>query len=191
MNTRETQTILGSLIQINPYCTTQYHDFRVAIAEDPAVLYRVEDYIRKLDLDFDFVIDIIEDEYGSSFFHNWKGTELKNLDSLCSSDYDYVQIEPETGRVGIWCEVDGFVAWLDEYKKVWIVSTREEIDQHRKEMEEWFKKKMEPLIQKMVENMEKDLAKPHKKNGKVKIKKIKCKGFADYAEASGKDGSKE
>ena len=36
---------------------------------------------------------------------------------ICS-EYDYVGVDKD-GRIYVWCEVDGFMAYLDDYKKTW------------------------------------------------------------------------
>lgn len=99
--------------------------------------YKVVEYLEQLDLDYEFVRDILTDEYGSEFYHKEQGENSQplptnyNKNDLYYSEHDGQIWIDKNGRIGVWCEVDGFVAWLDEYKTVWIVDSQEKVKQQK------------------------------------------------------------
>lgn len=111
------------------------------------------DYFKSLELDFEYVFDILSGFY-YYFYHSGiikRGEPLPEKyekKDLFASEFDYIEID-HAGRVGIWCEVDGFIAWLDEHGKNWITDTKEEVIQSNKEAKEWFEKEIRPLVLKM------------------------------------------
>jgi len=127
MTNKEALAILGTLItQGNSYTKTD--SLTASLANDGSLSLRIVEYLTNLKLSYKFVNDIITDKYGSVFYHNNSNPLPKkyNKEELHTSEYDFVEIDEETGRIGIWCEVDGFVSYLDEYKKVWTIDATEE-----------------------------------------------------------------
>ena len=144
-------------------------------------LINIIDYLRGIKMSYTFVRDILTDRYGSPFYHNGYGHNklpkqyMKNKKTLYTSDYDYVQID-ETGRIGIWCEVDGFVAWLDEYRKYWIVDTRKEVKERLEQFNETISKIYSESIEKVLKNVKIEM--PECKT--IKVHRIVSSGLEDY-----------
>jgi len=131
-------------------------------------LWKIEKYLRKLELSYNLVMDILDNEvYG--FYHD-------NI----KSDYFFRYID-NTGRIGILCD-DEFVAWLDEYNKIWRLENEEEKAERLKEEEE-SRKKLEKMLGKYFDKaLKKAKTKKIKiKKGKVKIAKIELEGLGDYS----------
>lgn len=170
MNKKDSLAILGELLLAGDVCPE-----RASLAFD---------YLLSLKLPYTFVRDILNGDYGSSFYHMETYLNAKEPFEV-SSDYDYVEFDPETGRLGVWCEVDGFIAWLDEYKTIWTVDTREEIAERERKNKEWFDKVWKPKIQKAfaetsyTEPLERDST-TLTDGGTIKVAKIKLDGLADY-----------
>lgn len=161
-----------------------------AIQIEPNLIYAILEYISNLKLSYNFIKDILNDDYGSVFYHFEWGCnseplpEKYNKKDLCSSEHDGQIGVTDEGRVGVWCEVDGFIAWLDEYKTVWTVDTREEVAERERKNNEWFDKVWKPKIQKAFD---KAYTEPLKTSsitltdgGTIKVAKIKLDGLADY-----------
>lgn len=127
-------------------------------------LWKIEKYLSKLELSYDFIMRVLDDEvYG--FYHDG-----------IRDDYDFIYIDAETGRIGIWCEVDGFIAWLDEYNKKWRLENKEEKAERLKRKAE-FEKHLKKSMKKFCVDIKK---KKSVKFGKVKVKSIKTNGLGSY-----------
>ena len=127
-------------------------------------LWKIEKYLGKLELSYDFIMSVLDNEvYG--FYHD----DIK-------SDYDFIHIDDETGRIGIWCEIDGFIAWLDEYNKKWRLENEEEKAERLKEQAE-----IEKYLKKCMEKFSWDTGKKNSvKFEKVKVKGIETNGLGTY-----------
>lgn len=132
MNKKDSLAILG-LLFTGPFYT--FYGLQDISELDKDILEEILAYIESLDLDYDFVKDILTDDYDSDFYHVDMGCRYRPLpenydkNQLYRSEHDG-QIWLNDGdkvRIGVWCEVDGFIAWLDEYQKTWIVDSREEV----------------------------------------------------------------
>ena len=168
MNRKDSLAILGELLLKK--------DVYPSITKETA--YLAFDYLLSLKLPYTFVRDILNDNYGSSFYHMETYFNEKEPFKVCS-DYDYIEFDPETGRLGIWCEVDGFIAWLDEYETVWTVDTREEVAERKRKLDEWFEKNWKPAIEKEFEKIYTEPLKTDSvtfTDGGI----IKIAGLADY-----------
>lgn len=170
-----------------------------AIQVEPNLIYAILEYINNLKLSYKFIKDILNDNYGSVFYHFEWGYNSEplpkkyNKKDLCSSDHDRQIWVTDEGRIGVWCEVDGFVAWLDEYETVWIVDTREEVAEQERKHKEWFDKVVKPVINNAFEKYFNDEVKKWYESdpnelinfyttdgGKVKIAKIETEGLSQY-----------
>lgn len=168
------------------YYVGEHHKTKNSIEElsdHPELDEIILDYLKSLKMSYSFAKDIITDDYGSCFYHKELGFNSQllpkkyNKKDLCTSDHDAQIWITDEGRIGIWCEVDGFVAWLDEYKKVWIVDSREEIKKRREKYHKWFEEHITPLIKQAVE-------KTFSEENNHKINKIEMTGLADYSPAT-------
>ena len=92
----------------NAYCS--------ALFNDGATRKQIGKYLKtchtKFDMSYEFIDKILNNEVGY-FFHF-----SNNFISPIESEYDYININ-EDGSIYIWCEVDGFVAYLHNYKQTW------------------------------------------------------------------------
>lgn len=73
-------------------------------------------YLRNLDMPYSLVMRVLKNEVGS-FYHI--ANELAGEKEIFISEYRSIEVDAETGRIGIYCDMDGFVAWLDEYNQEW------------------------------------------------------------------------
>lgn len=193
MNKKDSLAILGILFHIgnSVYYEGKFkHDSIETLLEHPECAYDIINYLSKLKLSYNFVKDILTDEYGSAFYHKEMGCNSKRLpkkynkEELYTSEHDGQIWFDDKGRLGVWCEVDGFVSWLDEYKKVWVVDSRKEVKERRRKLQEEFDKRFKPLIEKSVE---KCFSEPLKRGsvilldgGEIKIAKMKVDGLVEY-----------
>lgn len=153
MNKKEILDITTYIIQYRCSYHTDYDCKTVAyeVAKNPNFVNKIINYLKSLSLDYEFVKDILTNDYGSSFYHLEFGEnsiplpKKYNKNDLVQSEHDDQIWIDKNGRVGVWCEVDGFVAWLDEYKTVWIVDSREEVERDRE--------KSKKLIDEMFKNI--------------------------------------
>lgn len=81
------------------------------------VINKMYHYLQTVRLSLKFVKQLITGEI-RDYYHNINDAEYL-------SEYDYIEIDYTTGRIGIWCEPDGFIAWLDEYNKKWWLKERD------------------------------------------------------------------
>ena len=196
MNRKDSLAILGLLCSsfggMTFYKGNDKHGSVETLYERMEFTDEILEYLRSLKLSYAFVRDIITDDYGSVFYHaewGYNSDQLPNnydKSKLCTSEHDGQIWFDDNGRLGVWCEVDGFVAWLDEYEKVWIVDTREEVEKRRRESEERVKKFFTPLIKKAFEKFYSEdnpltsSVKFTTGHNTVKIAKIKTNGLSDY-----------
>lgn len=165
-------------------------------------------FLSKLKLKYEFVKDILNDDYGSDFYHQEWGYNSVLLpkhykkEELVSSEHDSQIWITDEGRIGVWCEIDGFVAWLDEYETVWTVDTREEVAERERKHKEWFDKVWKPKIQKAFDKAFENIPEEAKlwykgtsdelidfyleNNDKVAIKKFEVDGLGFYEVGKGK-----
>ena len=110
MTSNEVLAIIGLLFtkSYNTYRSREELDFVQFNEQDAWEVDDVIDYLKKLKMPYRLVYDILDEKY-NTFIHG------KNL---TESEFDYIEID-KNGRIGVWCEVDGFIAWLDEYNKKW------------------------------------------------------------------------
>lgn len=118
MTEKDSLAILGLLMTLDIYPS---ESMRV-ISSD------IVDYLKELDLSYEFVYKILSNEFNGYFFHINMGQnsdllpEKYEIRDLVASEHDNQIWITENGQIGVWCEIDGFIAWLDEYKKVWVTS---------------------------------------------------------------------
>lgn len=144
----------------------------------------VASYLKKLKRSFGFIKHLLMDNYyGERFYHMEIGENsihipaklLHDKEKLFCSNFDFVIIDSKTGRIGVWCEIDGFIAWLDEYKKVWVLDSREKVLERERKAQEAMKEFLEPIFKKAFENFEKETGLKT-----VKVKRIYTKGIESY-----------
>lgn len=218
MNEKDSLAILGVLLSGSSMVFYEGTEIKVSSASfftevlpsNPWLVGNVLDYLKTIKLSYSFVRDILNDEYGSVFYHiewGYNSDPLPkeyNKKDLITSEHDGQIWITDEGRIGVWCEVDGFVAWLDEYQKVWIVDSREEVREKRIRFEKEFEEQFGKYIKKTIEKI---IVKPSKKEKKVwqegnpdellnyytrneKLYKIKLDGLADYQKEN-KKGKKK
>lgn len=91
-------------------------------------------YLESLDMGYELAKETIEANHTYvNFYHVGFGNKHKETipenpkrSKLTESQHDGQAWITDEGRIGIWCEVDGFVAWLDEYKTMWISNLDED-----------------------------------------------------------------
>ena len=160
-----------------------------AIQVEPYLIYAIIEYIRKLKISYAFAKDILNDDYRSVFYHKEWGKNSEPLPKkydkkqLCTSEHDGQIWIIDEGRIGVWCEVDGFVAWLDEYKKVWIVDSPEEIKERIRKEQEWWNKNIKPTLEKIAGKIFSDLPDSNINDNirTVKIAKFDCPTLPEYS----------
>ena len=185
MNEKDALAILGKLALINPYCqnTTPIECFNDL--EDQNLFLT---YLESLDLPYQFVLDVLDGFYGIFYHQEFGGydTPLTSRSKKVYSEFDYVCVDSEAIRIGVWCEVDGFIAWLDEYKTHWFVDSKKQIIKEREKRHKWFEEHFSPIIKKVVEEVysgslkEESLTDFNLGSKTVKIQKIKFSGLSDY-----------
>ena len=199
MNRKDCLAILGMLY--SDFGSEVYYEGRnkksslETLFDRPEFNNEILCYLRGLKLPYVFVRDILSGEYGSVFYHKIWGKNSKLLpkkykkEDLYTSEHDGQIWFDHNGRLGVWCEVDGFVAWLDEYEKVWVVDSREEVKQKMIEMEKKFHKFLSPYINEIVDKVYSQEPKYtcedkqihwNENSGKIKIATIKIEGLGDY-----------
>lgn len=149
MKRKDSLAILGLLFS-GPfevyYAGNDPHNMVEHLYERLEYVHNILDYLQSLKLPYTFVRDILTDDYGSKFYHIQLGKNSIPLpsnykkESLYDSEHDGQIWFDDNGRLGVWCEVDGFVAWLDEYKTVWVVDSREEVKKQKAEFKKFMKK---------------------------------------------------
>ena len=182
MNKKDSLAILGVLLtgSSDTYCASN-DDKSLNETANRELLDNILNYLRKVKLPFEVVRDLLNNDYGSVFYHykigcnSYRLPKKYNKEELYTSEHDNQIWVTEQGKVGIWCEVDGFVAWLDEYKKVWIIDSREEVEKNAKKSRERF--------QGIIKEYSKAFAKALEKNKNehdVKVIPLTTVGLADY-----------
>lgn len=143
MKKQEALTLLGLLFNKSYQVFTR--DVKYFHEADKELVDKVYNYLESLDISFNIAYDVLDEVYFRFYHNKWfsKSDELesKNTKDLMYSEFDYIEID-ENGRVGIWCEVDGFIAWLDEYNISWIVKSKRKVLKEEKNSHKKFKKAM-------------------------------------------------
>lgn len=126
MNKKDSLAILGWLF-VGPFSVyyegIDKHDTVETLQERAEFADAILEYLQSLKLPYTFVRDILSGEYDSVFYHVELGANSEplpinyNKEELYTSEHDGQIWFDDNGRLGVWCEVDGFVAWLDEYQK--------------------------------------------------------------------------
>lgn len=89
-------------------------------------------YLESLDMGYELAKETIEANHYVHFYHVGFGNtgeplpENPQRGKLTESDHDAQLWVTDDGRIGVWCEVDGFVAWLDEHNTMWISNLDED-----------------------------------------------------------------
>lgn len=182
MNKKDSLAILGVLLTGSSYtfCASN-NDKSLNETANHELLDNILNYLRKVKLPFETVRDLLNNDYCSVFYHykpgynSYRLPKKYNKEELYTSEHDNQIWITEKGKVGIWCEVDGFVAWLDEYKKVWIIDSREEIEIKRKEIEA----EMQSYFREFSKAFDEALEKTENVHD-VKLVPLSTIGLADY-----------
>lgn len=150
----------------------------------------IEYYLEKLDLPYEEVMDILQDKKYGPIYHLEFGRdstplpENYDLEELHTSDWDGIEYD-ENGRVGIYCETDGFIAWLDEYKKVWIYDERPETLERIKKNQKSIENHIRTAIKKWYNKPKTENKETVEING-IKMQKLELDGLNDYKKAINK-----
>lgn len=182
MNKKDSLAILGVLLigSSDTFCISNNNKSLNKTA-NRVLLDNILNYLRKVKLPFETVRDLLNNDYGSVFYHYKIGRNSYRLpkkydkEKLYTSEHDNQIWITKKGKVGIWCEVDGFVAWLDEYKKVWIIDSREEVERRRKE----FDARMQKYFGEFSKIFDKEMKTPENEHD-VKVVPLTIVGLADY-----------
>ena len=147
MKKKEALILLGLLIYKSRNVFT--HDIQTLDEAGADVIESIYDYLESLDIPFNVAYDVLDEVYFRFYHNKWfsKSNELESnkLKDLMYSEFDYIEID-ENGRVGIWCEVDGFIAWLDEYKKTWLLENKRKMLRDEKRSQREFQKRVKELL---------------------------------------------
>lgn len=197
MNEKDSLAILGILLSGSSMVFYEGTKIKVSsasfftevLSSNPWLAGNVFDYLKTIKLSYSFVRDILNDEYGSVFYHiEWGYNSVPlpkeyNKKDLITSEHDGQIWITDEGRIGVWCEVDGFVAWLDEYQKVWIVDSPEEVEEQQRKIHEDFKKwweKNKKQYYKAVDKAFQDVEQYDRNEKTFKWKSFEVEGLADY-----------
>ena len=187
LNEDQIYAVLGFLFtDTETYYDNTLDSFSEAVTNDKEILYLVEDYLRSLKLDYKFVIDILSDEYDSYFYHAEMGRNSAPLPKkykkrdLYTSEHDGQIWIDKNGRLGVWCEVDGFVAWLDEYESVWIVDSRRAVRRRKRKSKRAHKKWWKKIRKTIKFNFEHVNFDKNTSEKSVEIKPFEMEGLFDY-----------
>lgn len=143
MTKKEARSLFKSIIsdRMNMYCyvgdlASYEDDLLQSVLKDDRRLHlkrKMIAYLESLDMGYELAKETIEDTHGYvCVYHVGFGNTGKPLPKnpqrkkLTESQHDGQLWITDEGRIGVWCEVDGFVAWLDEHKTMWISNLDED-----------------------------------------------------------------
>ena len=185
MKSKDALAILGKLTVIDPYCQNVVG--KEVVRFNDLESYEKElflEYLENLNLPYQFVYDVIDYFYGIFYHQEFGGydTPLKGRSKKCYSEFDYVCVDSEKIRIGVWCEVDGFIAWLDQYKTHWFVDSKKYLIKKQEEYQKWFDehfgRRLKEIFEKAYNGSE-----VSRDSKTVKITKLDCTGLVDYKRA--------
>lgn len=154
MTQKQAYTLFGLLMSKPGMVLGDFEGETKSLDEIPPISWwRFIHYFRGLKIPFQIAYDVL-DEFYNVFYHDDDPSPWNE------SEFDYIEFTDE-GRIGIWCEVDGFIAWLDEYGKKWRVDDKKELIEKRKN---WEKEWNEKYGKKLQEAFEVAWAKVEKEN---------------------------
>lgn len=123
MNKKDAYAVIGYLIteaglpytEEVPYNTEELSPTSISFGLNRKILR----YLESLDMEYELAMNILSGKIKDIYHFDNFGNSLEFL-GIIKSGNDFVKIDEETGRVGVVSNIDGYIAWLDNYKyNIW------------------------------------------------------------------------